>query len=124
MHPRRQALDVTKLPRDQRDQLIQELAEAGLSDRQIADKIQVSTTTVMHIRRRLGMYKPKSPPPFTEEQKQTIEKLLADECPMREIADTIGCRTELLYQHYRGRSKHTTNPLAPYRELRKQLGLL
>lgn len=88
---------------------------------EIAEKMHVSKRTVARWRQQLGLSHPNA---LSEEQLRTVELLLEDDCPIAEIARTIGCSPEALHKRYRNRPKPRYQPFSRrQREIAKSLGL-
>jgi AraC-like DNA-binding protein len=107
---------------ERRRQTALKLDRQGLTITQIAASMGVTRRSVQRYRAALGIQRPVRR--ITDDDRQLIEDMLADECPIKEIARTLGFSADYLYQRYRGRSACRGGSLTSVRNLQRQLGLL
>lgn len=109
--------------RERREQVAR-MTELGLSATQIAQRLGIHKRLVVRDREAMGLTAGYTCNTFTPEEIRIAEMLLEDQCPLGEIAATLGRNRATVARKFRGRSTIKGNPLRGCHELRKQLGLL
>lgn len=107
----------------ERREAVRRLTEAGLSAKAIGERLGVPQRLVVRDRHKLGIAQP-SAIPLTPAEICLALNLLEDECPLGEIAATLGRGKATIARKFRGHSKIKGNPLRGCHELRERLGLL
>lgn len=114
--------DISRTEVATRRSLALAFSRQGMTVAQIAAAVGVTARSVQRYRATLGIQHPVRR--ISAKDHQRIEDMLADECPIREIARTLGLSADYLYQRYRGRSTCNGGTLVGVRRLQRQLGLL
>lgn len=90
------------LDADQQAQIVT-WTRQGLPAHEIADRLHVSDRTIHRWRMRLGVGQPNNAHPWTAKEHRQVERMIADGCPLREIARTLNIPRSSLQRHYRYR---------------------
>jgi AraC-like DNA-binding protein len=103
------------------EERIADLTCEGWTAPQIASEIGVHPRTVTRVRRRTGVGGP-VPVPFTADELELAEAMLADGASIAEVARTLrGTNTGALGRRFKGRG-WTREQCAEYRALLRRLG--
>lgn len=103
---------------------IAELSRSGYSVNQIAKSLGLTERSVSRYRAAAGLSRP-AHKKLSDEQMRTAAMLYADECPLTEIARTVGCNVSTIQKKFAGvPHPRKPNPLGKYhRELAESLGV-
>lgn len=114
-----------KIPRSERASIARRYLDKGPDTREsLAAEYGVSARTIQRILLAEGAKDRRPVPRLTPEQKRRAQLLLEDECPLTEIAETIGSDTYTLYKYgFRSRSKGNGYLYAKLAPLVKELGI-
>lgn len=114
-----------KIPRSERPGIARRYLANGSDTRaSLAAEYGVSERTIERILKAEGAKPGRAIPELTPEQKRRVEILLEDECPLTEIAKTIGADINTLYKYgFRSRSKGYGYMYAKLAPLVRELGL-
>lgn len=83
-------------------QKILEMAQQGMSDKQIAKEVHYAPMYIREIRQKAGIIRPKTG--NKRYSTEIIYKLLADGVSPQGIAEAVGCSVDLVW-HYRRKGK-------------------
>lgn len=86
-------------PQPHADERIAELTRQGLSARQIADRVGMTTRTVCRARRRMGLSKPIAPR-MSPAELTLAQSLLDDGASIEETARTLGRAHATITHHF------------------------
>jgi uncharacterized protein (DUF433 family) len=84
---------------------VAEMAQAGYTNREIADRYGVTPWWVGELRKRTGIPEPK-PTKYPREVWVKVEAWLADGWPVQEIAPEVGMNKETILDRYPGAGKN------------------
>lgn len=99
---------------------VAELTAAGMTVKDIAERLCLHPRTVWRYRVAAGVAKPKHPL-ITEAEDARIQDMLADGVPLTEIAKTIGKHPVTLYKRYPGMGAKSLGRY--HNRLKNELGL-
>lgn len=96
------------MPRAYKDpeliKLVKELTLRGLTAKEIAERLPITSRTVHRYRVQVGVAQA-GPKPLTDAQIDFAKRLYEDECPFGEIARTLGCSAGAIETLFRGKPK-------------------
>lgn len=114
-----------KIQPSEHQSIARRYATKGADTREsLAAEYGVSVRTIERILTAQGAKAPRKIHTLTEEQRRRAQVLLDDECPITEIAETLGCKESTLYKYgFRSRSRGNGFMYKHIAPLVKELGI-
>lgn len=116
-----------KIRGDHHREQVRSLTQQGMSARQIAAILHITPRTVTRYRHDSGVSKAPLKRPLNAQERALVANLVADECPIKEIARTVGRNSDTIARGHcpPGYRRGTHRVLGPQQaETAKALGLV
>lgn len=88
----------------ERRERVAELTRRGFSAEKIAEELRVTTRTVQRDRTAMGIARPFTGIPLTDDEIRRARDLLDGGCSVSEVARTLGRSDNTLHKHFPGRA--------------------